>query len=1448
MPTPTPAIAAASTANPAATPATAPTGTPTGTPTPAADAGIADYAGACKGVFSQAEGDALLGDVEGGLTWGGFAYALDGLVNAYERLSPPAELREYHDANLRAGKALLGYARSRPSDSSFTEEFQAAALDFLEAWGEIGADATKTDAEKARAIEETGQRLIIEFFGTVGVAASQALLNGRDALSDETLEILGDNCYPDLAVFVIAASFFTASDFTAWDELQETTGDYQGDDADSAAKLTVGKPLEGALGYDGDEDLFEFEVEGGRFYQIDVALGGLDDSWVDVWDSDWARLATNDDYGDSLASRVYWEAPSDGIYYVATGGYGAGSYTLTVSELVVAGERGNGLDSATALTVGERVASKIDYDGDVDVFFFQADAGQLYEIDVELISLQDSLVEIGDSDGEQLAENDNYGDSPASRIFWEAPADGGYYAATGGYGAGSYILTVSAINDDHGNGADSASPVAVGEAVEGAIGYDGDVDWFAFKAVAGQLYEIDVALGSLDDSLAELLDSDGGQLAENDDYWDSLGSRIVWEAPSAGRYYVVAGGYESGTGSYTLTVSTISDDYGDDADGALSVAVGEPLEGAIDYDGDRDFFSFEAEAGRLYQIDVVPSGLQGSWAELLDSDGRQLAHNDFYGDSLASRIVWEAPGAGRYYVVAGGYGAGAYALTVSLSDIDDAHGNRAESATALTVGEAVDGAIDYDGDRDWFAFEAVAGQSYEIDVALDSLPDSLVELLDSSGQQLAENDDYGDSLASRIVWEAQVGGRYYVVVSGYDSGVGSYTLTVSLSDTTDDHANSAGGATALAVGEPVDGALDYDGDTDWFAFDGEAGRLYEIGVVPGSLGESWVELRDFDGELLAGDDEYGDYMASRIVWKSLKSGSYYVVADGSGAGSYTLAVSLSDITDDHGDDVGDTTALTVGEPVEGELEYARDTDAFAFEAEEGRLYEIAVDLGSLRDSWVALGEPEWGTILANDYYSDSPASRIFWEAQRSGSYYVVAGGYGAGTYTLTVAVSDIADDRGNNVDSAAALTVGESVDGALEYDGDKDVFAFQAEAGQLYEIGVALGSLPNSYMQVWDSDGVSLVDNDDYGDSPASRIVWEAPSAGKYHVMATGYGTGSYTLTVAVSDIADDHANFARGATAAAMGESVEGAIDYVGDEDAFAFDAEARQLYEIEVALGSLPNSFVDMRDSTWGLLTGSMEPRFLWKAPGSGKYYVAMGSFGTGSYTLTVSLSNVADDHADNAGGATALTVGEPAEGALEYTGDRDAFVFLAESGQLYEISAALGSLSDSRVELRDSGGARLAYNDDYGGSRTARVFWAAPSAGRYYVIAYGYDTGSYTLTVAALDIADDYANYADGATALAVGEAVAGALEYEGDRDAFALQAEAGQLYEFRVEPGSLPRSRLWLLDSDGEEMAKTDEYSEFRAALIVWEAPGSGRYYVVAGGYGAGSYALTVSVQR
>ena len=85
---------------------------------------------------------------------------------------------------------------------------------------------------------------------------------------------------------------------------------------------------------------------------------------------------------------------------------------------------------------------------------------------------------------------------------------------------------------------------------------------------------------------------------------------------------------------------------------------------------------------------------------------------------------------------------------------DDDHGNDVQSATSITVAEAVTANVDYEGDNDYFRFRAEADQFYRIDVALGTLEDSEAALLDADDQLLVYSDDHGDSLASRILWEA----------------------------------------------------------------------------------------------------------------------------------------------------------------------------------------------------------------------------------------------------------------------------------------------------------------------------------------------------------------------------------------------------------------------------------------------------------------------------------------------------------------------------------------------------------------------------------------------------------------------------------------------------------------------------------------------------------------------
>ena len=569
------------------------------------------------------------------------------------------------------------------------------------------------------------------------------------------------------------------------------------------------------------------------------------------------------------------------------------------------------------------------------------------------------------------------------------------------------------VPDDHGNDIDDATGIRVGADVRGAMDYDGDIDFFRFQAEQGQSYQIDVALGTLDDSIVELYDGDGAFLDTNDDYGDTLASRLYWNAPSSGERYIAVVGYGIGTYTLTVSLSDIIDDHANSDGDATAIRVGADVRGALDYDGDIDFFRFQAERGQSYQIDVALGTLDDSIVELYDADGSLLDINDD-----GERLFWEAPSSGERYVFVGGYGVGTYTLTVSLSDVIDDHANSEGDATAIRVGADVRGALDYDGDVDFFRFQAEQGQSYQIDVALGTLYDSIVDLYDGDGSFLDTNDDHGDTYASRLFWEAPSSGERYIAVVG--SGIGTYTLTVSLSDFIDDHGNSEGDATGIRVGADVRGAMDYDGDIDFFRFQAEQGQSYQIDVALGTLDDSIVELYDGDGAFLDTNDDYGDTLASRLYWNAPSSGERYIAVVGYGIGTYTLTVSLSDIIDDHANSEGDATAIRVGADVRGALDYDGDIDFFRFQAERGQSYQIDVALGTLDDSIVELYDADGSLLDIND-----DGERLFWEAPSSGERYVFVGGYGVGTYTLTVSIvddhGDTAEDGGSVASDRAAL-------------------------------------------------------------------------------------------------------------------------------------------------------------------------------------------------------------------------------------------------------------------------------------------------------------------------------------------------------------------------------------------------------------------------------------------
>ncbi|MCA3413913.1 MAG: M10 family metallopeptidase C-terminal domain-containing protein [Roseomonas sp.] len=110
----------------------------------------------------------------------------------------------------------------------------------------------------------------------------------------------------------------------------------------------------------------------------------------------------------------------------------------------------------------------------------------------------------------------------------------------------------------------------------------------------------------------------------------------------------------------------------------------------------------------------------------------------------------------------------------------------ASTTVTLAIGASLNGAVNTRGDRDWFAVDLVAGQRYTISLdgaaygSYGALSDPYLRLRNASGSLVAENDDFGGTLNSRLTFTATATGRYYLDVGAYDDGYsGGYRLAIS---------------------------------------------------------------------------------------------------------------------------------------------------------------------------------------------------------------------------------------------------------------------------------------------------------------------------------------------------------------------------------------------------------------------------------------------------------------------------------------------------------------------------------------------------------------------------------------------------------------------------------------------------------------------------------------------
>jgi hypothetical protein len=113
------------------------------------------------------------------------------------------------------------------------------------------------------------------------------------------------------------------------------------------------------------------------------------------------------------------------------------------------------------------------------------------------------------------------------------------------------------------------------------------------------------------------------------------------------------------------------------------------------------------------------------------------------------------------------------------------------------------------------------------------------------------------------------------------------------------------------------------------------------------------------------------------------------------------------------------------------------------------------------------------------------------------------------------------------------------------------------------------------------------------------------------------------------------------------------------------------------------------------------------------------------------------------------------------------------------------------------------------------------------------------------------DDDETYRDdleSATVILAGETTSGELESAGERDFFAVDLEAGTVYEIALTGDTLIDPYLRVFNPDGSLLAENDDGDDGLDSALRLNIPETGRYYVVADSYLSmweGTYSLAIS---
>ncbi|MEB3341347.1 calcium-binding protein [Okeania sp.] len=349
-----------------------------------------------------------------------------------------------------------------------------------------------------------------------------------------------------------------------------------------------------------------------------------------------------------------------------------------------------------------------------------------------------------------------------------------------------------------------------------------------------------------------------------------------------------------------------------------------------------------------------------------------------------------------------------------------------EMNTLSGDGATIEGAIAVPFEEDKFTFTGKAGDIITLG-ADNRLGGRLsITLLNPDGSELESTYFYSSNPEiSRIRLPSN--GTYTVIVDGYDSDIGDYTL--GLSNLSQDSTTKLSGD-----GATVNGKIDFIFDEDIFSFEGKAGEIITLGADKRFDGGLSITLLNPDGSELESTTSFysSNPKISRIRLPS--NGTYTVIVDGYNLdiGDYTLG--LSNLSQDS------TTKLSGdGATVNGKIDFIFDEDTFSFEGKAGDIITLGADKRFDGGLSLTLLNPDGSELESTYFYSSNPEiSRI--QLPSNGTYTVIVDGEDLDTGKYILGLSNLRQDSATPILEDKA-----TINSSIDFIFDEDIFTFEGK-------------------------------------------------------------------------------------------------------------------------------------------------------------------------------------------------------------------------------------------------------------------------------------------------------------------------------------------------------------------------------------------------------------------